>query len=585
MNQPAPSPRAAPPRSVFRRLVGYAWPYRGTFFIGVLGMALFAATDGTLALFVKQFIDGTFYQKNSQVLWLIPIGAPILFLLRGLGDYAATYFPGRVGRRVIKAIRGDLFRHFLLLPTRYYDREGGAHLLSRLTYNVEQVAEAVTKSVTSLIRDTLTIAVLIGIIVHVNWRLALFVLILAPPLSWLIRNVTRSFRRYSGRIQSSMGDITSSVKEALDGQRVIKVFNAQEAEARDFEAVNEHNRRSNMKMINARATSNPVVQFIASLGLGGILWVALHQIQAGTMTPGDFMAFITATLMTTAPLKRLMDSFAPMQQGLAAGASIFEILDEPAEDFVSGKRIERLAGSIEFRDVSFEYTSEKGGVLHSVSLTVPAGKNIAIVGRSGSGKSTLVGLVPRFYDTTSGSVLVDGMDVRECNLRDLRHNVALVSQDVLLFNDSIRNNIAFGMENPDPKAVEKAAHIAYVDEFASVLPQGLDTLVGDRGSLLSGGQRQRIAIARALLKDAPILILDEATSALDNESERRIQEALVELKRGRTTLIIAHRLSTIEHADEIIVMEEGRISERGTHAELVVREGAYASLKRAEFRN
>jgi subfamily B ATP-binding cassette protein MsbA len=580
----SPTPEMTPGQ-VYRRLLSYAWPYRGTFMIGVLGMMLFAATDGTLALFVKQFVDGTFYEKNERVLWLVPIGAPVLFMFRGLGDYMSVYFPGRVGRRVIKAIRGDLFSHFLALPTRYYDREGTGHLLSRLTYNVEQVAEAVTKSITSLIRDTLTIIVLLSVVVYINWRLALFVLVLAPPLSWLIRNVSRSFRRYSGRIQSSMGDVTSSVKEALDGHRVIKVFNAQEAEARDFEQINEHNRKSNMKLIAARSISNPVVQFIASLGLGGILWVSLHQIQAGTMTPGDFMAFITATLMTTAPLKRLMDSFAPLQQGLAAGASIFEVLDEPREDFKSGKPLPRLSGELEFREVSFEYTSEKGGVLHSVSLHVPAGKNIAIVGRSGSGKSTLVALVPRFYDVTAGAVFVDGTDVRECNLRDLRHNVALVSQDVLLFNDSIRNNIAFGVENPDPQAVERAARMAYVDEFASNLPQGMDTSVGERGAQLSGGQKQRIAIARALLKDAPILILDEATSALDNESERRIQQALVELMRNRTTLVIAHRLSTIEHADEIIVMEDGRIVERGTHAELSVREGVYAGLRRAEFRS
>jgi subfamily B ATP-binding cassette protein MsbA len=274
-----------------------------------------------------------------------------------------------------------------------------------------------------------------------------------------------------------------------------------------------------------------------------------------------------------------------LQQGLAAGASVFEVLDEHTEDFKGGKPLERVRGAIEFRDVSFEYVSEKGRVLHSVNLSVPAGRNIAIVGRSGSGKSTLVGLVPRIYDATSGEVLMDGVNVRECNLRDVRANVALVSQDVLLFNDSIRNNIAFGVENPDPKAVEAAAKAAYVYEFAKDLPQGLDTEVGDRGALLSGGQRQRIAIARALLKDAPILILDEAMSALDNESERRIQEAMVGLMRNRTTLVIAHRLTTIEHADEIIVMEDGRIVERGTHAELVSREGAYASLKRAEFRN
>ena len=579
----APKPEMSPGK-VYRRLLSYAWPFRGTFLIGVFGMALFAATDATLALFVKQFVDGTFYERNERVLWLVPIGAPVLFLLRGLGDYMSVYFPGRVGRRVIKAIRGDLFRHYLALPTRYYDREGTGHLLSRLTFNVEQVAEAVTKSITSLIRDTLTIVGLLSVVVWLNWKLALFVLVLAPPLSWLVRNVSRSFRRYSGRIQASMGDLTSSVKEALDGHRVIKVFNGQDAESREFEQVNEHNRKSNMKLIAARAISNPVVQFIASLGLGGILWVALHQIQSGTMTPGDFMGFITAVLMTTAPLKRLMDSFAPLQQGLAAGASIFELLDEKPEDLVSGRRLPRVSGELEFRDVRFEYTSEKGGVLHGVSLRVPAGRNIAIVGRSGSGKSTLVALVPRFYDVTSGAVLVDGVDVRECNLRDLRQNVALVSQDVLLFNDSIRNNIAFGVDTPDPNAVEKAAQIAYVDEFAKDLPQGMDTPVGERGSALSGGQKQRIAIARALLKDSPILILDEATSALDNESERRIQAALVELMKNRTTLVIAHRLSTIEHADEIIVMDEGRIVERGTHAELAARDGAYASLKRAEFR-
>jgi ATP-binding cassette, subfamily B, bacterial MsbA len=577
---------------VYRRLLGYARPHRGMFMIGVLGMVLFSATDGAFVYFTQQFVKGmtelqfkSLSTANPMIFWLIPIGAPVLFLLRGIGDYMSTYFPGWVGRQVIKSIRGDLFRQYLHLPASYYDRTSGGMLLSKLTYNIEQVAEATTKSITSIIRDTLTIIVLICMMFYNSWQLAAFVFLIAPPLSWLVRKVSSSFRRYSARIQASMGDVTRVVKEALDGQRVIKVFNAQDQEAADFEKVNEHNRRSNMKLIAARAVSNPVVQFIASLALGAILWVAMRQIARGTLALDTFMGLLAALLMIPQPLKRLMDSFVPLAQGVAAGASVFEVLDTPSEDFKSGRTLGRVAGAVEFRDVSFEYSTEKGGVLHSVTLAVPAGKTVAIVGRSGSGKSTLVGLVPRIYDANAGEVLVDGVNVRDCNLRDLRANVALVSQDVLLFNDSIRNNIAFGVESPDPKAVEAAAKAAYVDEFAAALPQGLDTEVGDRGSQLSGGQKQRVAIARALLKNAPILILDEATSALDNESERRIQQALVELMRNRTTLVIAHRLTTIEHADEIVVMEAGRIVERGTHAELAARNGAYSSLRSAEFRN
>ena len=589
MNSP-PTPPLPSAAKVYKRLLSYARPHRGMFMIGVFGMLLFSATDGAFVYFVQKFVKGmtelqyeSVASANPAIFWLIPIGAPLLFLLRGIGDYMSTYFPGYVGRQVIKSIRADLFLQYLRLPASYYDRVPGGTLLSKLTYNIEQVAEATTKSVTSIIRDSLTIVVLIGMMFYNSWQLGAVVFLIAPPLSWLVRKVSSSFRRYSARIQASMGDVTRIVKEALDGQRVIKVFNAQEQEAGDFEKVNEHNRRSNMKLIAARATSNPVVQFIASLALGAILWFAMRQIAKGTLALDTFMGFLTALLMTTQPLKRFMDSFVPLAQGVAAGASVFEVLDTPSEDFKSGRALGRVSGTVEFRDVSFEYAAEKGGVLHSVSLAVPAGKTVAIVGRSGSGKSTLVALVPRIYDTNSGEVLVDGINVRDCNLRDLRANVALVSQDVLLFNDSIRNNIAFGIEKPDPKAVEAAATAAYVDEFAAELPKGMDTEVGDRGTLLSGGQRQRIAIARALLKDAPILILDEATSALDNESERRIQQALVGLMRNRTTLVIAHRLSTIEHADEIVVMEDGRVVERGTHAELAARDGAYASLKRAEF--
>jgi subfamily B ATP-binding cassette protein MsbA len=553
------------------------------FLVGVAGMTLFAASDAALAWLVQKFLNGAFVEHDTRILWFVPGGIVVLFFLKGVGDYVSNYFPGWVGRQIIKTLRAELFAHYLNLPTRYYDRAASGQMLSRLTYNIELVAEATTNSVTVLIRDTLTIVGLLGWLFYLNWSLASFAMVLAPLIAWLMQRINRLFRRYSARIQSSMGDVTRVAKEALDAHRVIKVFNAQAQEQAAFGVVNERNRHSNMRLIATKALSNPIVQVIAAIGLAGVMYFAIRQVMASRMQVGDFMSFLTAMLLVTAPLRRLMSVFGPLQQGIAAGASVFEVLDHPLEPDSGQREIERARGDVDFVDVQFAYETDKGPVLLGINLRVPAGSTLAIVGKSGSGKSTLVGLLARFYDPTQGAVRLDGIDVREYRLASLRRQISLVSQDVVLFNDSIRHNIAFGTENASRETVERAARAAHVLEFADELPEGLDTVVGDRGTLLSGGQRQRIAIARALLKNAPVLILDEATSALDTHSERIVQGALADLMKNRTTLVIAHRLSTVEQADRIIVMDEGAVIEGGTHAELVASGGAYAKLYRMQF--
>jgi subfamily B ATP-binding cassette protein MsbA len=580
------------PGDIYRRLIGYCRPYWRVFLVAAAGMATYAATDTAFAYVINKLIGtigGAVQPKDGsdEVIrrWL-PLAILVLFLVRGVGEFAATYSLGWIGRQVIRRMRSQVFDKFLSLPTRYFDSASVGTLLSKLTYNIEQVAEGTSNVITVLIRDSLTALGLIAYMVYLSPPLSLFVFVVVPLLVVLIRVLSGMFRRHSTRIQDSMGDLTRITTETLQSHRVVKVFNGQEYESGRFAAANERNRRMHMRMFATKAAGDGVTALLAAVGMAGVVFVATQDFVRQSLDIGDFGGFIAALLLLMRPLRALTSVNVSLQRAIAAGASVFGLLDEAPEKDTGTAGAGRVRGQVTFRDVSFQYSEDKGPVLRDITLDVPPGQTLAIVGRSGSGKSTLVGLLPRFYDPTSGEVLLDGLPVERYSLRFLRDQIALVSQDVVLFNDTIAGNIAYGSLSTAPReAIEAAARAAYVEEFAAELPQGLDTWVGDRGVLLSGGQRQRIAIARALLKDAPVLILDEATSALDTESERHIQSALDRLMKNRTTFVIAHRLSTVENADRIIVMAGGTIVETGSHAELIAAGGQYAHLHKLQFQD
>jgi len=571
--------------AVYKRLLAYATPYWRVFIITALAMVLFAATDTGFAALMKPMLDGNFIEHDPDTVKLVPLALIALFMFRGLAGFMSRYGMSWIGRRVIQVLRRELFHQLLRLPAQYFDRNPSGRLLSRLTFDVEQVAEATANAVTVLIRDSMTLIFLLAYMFWVSGWLTLLFLIIGPVLVGLIRVVSRRFRNISRRIQDSMGELTQFSEEVIHGQRLVKSFTAERWQESLFEQVNERNRKLHLKMAAALGASTPIVQFIAACILALVIYLATLESVSREISVGSFVSFIAAMMLLMQPIKRLTNINASVQRGVAAAHSLFEVLDEAVEQDTGELPLSHARGAIEFRKLSFAYDITKGDVVRDVSFSVMPGQTIALVGRSGSGKTTLANLLVRFYDPHQGAIYLDGKDIREYRLADLRQQIALVGQDVTLFNDSIAHNIAYGRPGEvSDEAVIACAEAAQAMQFIADLPDGINSHIGDRGVLLSGGQRQRIAIARAMLKDAPILVLDEATSALDSESERMVRDALERLTQNRTSLIIAHRLSTVERADRILVLQQGRIVETGSHAELLATGGVYADLYRLQFK-
>lgn len=566
----------------YKRLLKYVRPYWPIFILAIVGYAIYAGSSTAFAHILKMLVDSIEQGMEDKRLFF-PLMVVGIFALRGVGTFMGTFFMAHIARQLVHHLRMDLFQRFLVLPARFYDQHSSGHLVSRLTYNVEQVTGAATKAVTVLLREGLFVIGLMSYLLWVNWALALIFVAVSPIIGVVVSYASKRFRKISRRIQNSMGDVTHVASEAISGYRVVRSFGGSDFEYERFREASEYNRKQAMKMALTKAINTPVVQLIVSAALGFLVWLALSPELMGDMTPGEFIAFLTAASLMAKPLRQLTEINNEIQKGLAAAQDVFVFLDMPAEPDKGTLTLERAKGEVVFDQVSFRYGDDQPLALKNINFHVQPGEMIALVGRSGSGKSTLASLIPRFYEVTEGQILLDGIPAQELTLASLREQIATVSQQVTLFNDTLAANIAYGMKNPSREAIVAAAKAAYVMDFVDKLPEGLDTLVGDNGVLLSGGQRQRIAIARAILKDAPILVLDEATSALDTESERYIQKALEFVMKGRTTFVIAHRLSTIENADRILVVSEGQIVEEGTHAQLIEQDGAYAQLHKMQF--
>lgn len=573
------------PGLIYRRLLGYSMRYWPIALLAVFGMVLEAAAAGAFTWLMKPMIDGTFVERDLSVMRWLPLTIVLIFVVRGIAVYTSETGMARVGRNVVRTLREQLFSHYLRLPSSYFDREGTARAVARLFYDAEQVYQASSDAIKTLITDSLTIAFLFGVMLLRSTSLTLTMLFTVPAITAIVWVVSRRYRRISGKVQSAVGEATELAEQALSAQDVVKIFGAQQFEAERYKQVSERNLKLQLKMTATTALSTSTVQLLAAFGLSFIVYKATLVAQHDQLTAGAFMSLIGAMMAMLPSLKKITTVQSNVQKGIAAASSLFSVLDHPIEKDAGAVPIERARGEIEFRNVSVHYSSEKSAAVEHINFVCRPGTVTALVGRSGSGKSTLVRLVSRLYEPSSGEVLLDDRPLSNYSLTDLRRQVAVVTQDIALFNDTIACNIAYGvLSEATEDQIRAAAQAANALEFIDRLPLGLASPVGEGGALLSGGQRQRIAIARAILKNAPILILDEATSALDTESERLIQDALALIMRDRTTLVIAHRLSTVELADQVIVLDHGRIVERGTHTELLRKNGQYSILYKMQFR-